>query len=93
MKSPLMKHIGMATWFITSVASINVLTNVYGYNFLSFIAMQMPALLMPVLWIIGISGVVCLAFWIMSLKGCMCCGKNPCGCGMPSGQGQQQRGM
>ena len=78
--SPVMKMLGMATWVITALASINMLTTLYGYDFFSWLMDTMPGAYMPAMWIVGISGMISLA---MLVKACMCCpgcGMCPCNC-------------
>ena len=78
--SPVMKMLGMATWVITALASINMLTALYGYDFFSWIMDTMPGAYVPAIWIVGLSGMVSLA---MLVKACMCCpgcGMCPCTC-------------
>ncbi len=79
--SPMMKIVGMVTWAITALVSINILTDYYDYDFIGYIFAMMPGLTIPFMWIIGISGMISLA---MLIKACfMCCpgcGSCPCTC-------------
>lgn len=79
--SPILKTLGMTTWVITALVSINMLTGLYGYDFFSWLVDKSPGLVMPLVWIVGISGIISLA---MLVKACMyCCpgcGTCPCSC-------------
>jgi len=77
--SPLMKYVGMATWMITALVSINMLTGMYDYNAIIYIGNMMPSLIVPLCWIIGLSGLISLG---MLVKAIMMCGSGcgPCGC-------------
>lgn len=65
--SPAMKWLGMATWLITALVSINMLTGMYDYNAIIWIGTRMPDLIVPLCWIIGLSGMISLA---MLIKAC-----------------------
>ena len=80
MHSPMMKMIGMATWVITALASINMLTGLYGYDMFAWMMNMMPGLVMPAVWIVGLSGVISLAMFIKGSMGCSGCGMCPCNC-------------
>jgi hypothetical protein len=72
MKSPLMKFVGMAVWFLTALAALHVGMRVMGWNML-----DMP-MLMPyshfVGYIFGIAGLVSMVMFFMHLsKGCEDC--------------------
>ena len=79
--SPIMKWLGMATWLITALVSINMLTAMYEYNAIVWIGNSAPGLVIPLVWIIGLSGIISLAMLIkvimMCGSGCMC---KSCGC-------------
>jgi|GEM_PF-1150145 len=78
--SPVMKMLGMATWVITALVSINMLTALYDYDFFSWVGETMPGLYIPMIWLVGLSGMISLA---MLVKACMCCpgcGMCPCNC-------------
>ena len=66
--SPMMKMLGMAAWAITALASINMLTGLYGYDFFAWMMNSMPAMVMPMVWIVGLAGMISFAMFI---KGCM----------------------
>jgi len=79
--SPAMKMLGMATWVITALASINMLTGLYGYDFFAWMMNSMPGMVMPAVWIVGLSGLISLAMFIkMAFMGCPACGSCPCTC-------------
>jgi len=88
--SPAMKYLGMATWFITAVAAINMLTGMYEYNLLLWIGNMMPGFVIPMCWIIGVSGIISL---VMLIKAVMMCASGACcsssssysSCGCPPG--------
>jgi len=81
MHSPVLKTIGMVTWVITALVSINMLTGLYDYDFLSYIMEMMPGMTKPILWVIGISGFVSLAMLIKAVfMCCPGCGSCPCNC-------------
>jgi hypothetical protein len=78
--SPMMKMLGMATWAVTAIVSINMLTAMYGYDLFSCCMDSMAGMLMPLMWFVGICGIISLA---MLVKACMCCpgcGACPCNC-------------
>jgi len=64
MHSPIMKWVGCFSWLVTALASINMLTGMYDYNFILYIGGMMPALVMPIVWLIGICGFLSLAMWV-----------------------------
>jgi len=79
--SPLMKILGMITWAITAVVSINVLTGSYGYDLFDYLFGMMPGMAAPMTWIIGLSGLISLAMLIKaSFMCCPGCGACPCVC-------------
>ncbi len=77
--SPAMKWLGLTTWLITALVSINMLTGMYDYNAIIWIGNRMPEMIIPLCWIIGLSGIISLA---MLCKAVMMCssGCSPCGC-------------
>ena len=81
--SPMMKWLGMATWLITALVSINMLTGMYDYNAIIWLGNSMPGMIVPLCWIIGISGIISL---VMLVKACMMCGAGCMPCGCPVGQ-------
>ncbi len=78
--SPMMKTLGMATWAITALASINMLTGLYGYDAFAFLIGMMPGMIMPLVWIVGLSGMISLAIFIKGFMCCSRCGACPCNC-------------
>jgi hypothetical protein len=85
--SPAIKCLGMVTWAITALVSINMLTGMYDYNAIIWIGNQMPSMIVPLCWIIGLSGFISLGMLIkaVSMCGshCMSCGcSGPCNCKM-----------
>ena len=81
MHSPIMKMLGMATWAITALVSINMLTSMWGYDGLGWLMGMMPGMSMAFVWIIGISGIISFAMLIKaSFMCCPGCGMCPCNC-------------
>lgn len=81
MNHPLMKTICMVTWPITALVSINVLTAVYGCDGFDWITNMMPGMILPLVWIIGLSGIVSLISFVKAaFMCCPGCGACPCTC-------------
>lgn len=79
--SPMMKMLGMATWVITALFSINVLTAAYGYDGFMGLVNMMPGMFMALVWIIGLSGLISLALFVKAVfMCCPGCGACPCSC-------------
>lgn len=79
--SPIMRILMMGSWLLSALVCINMLTGMYDYNFIIYIGNMMPALIVPLMWIIGLSGVFSLvAFVKMVMMGCSGCGSCPCKC-------------
>ena len=79
--SPIMKMLGMATWAITALAAINMLTGLYGYDFFAWMMNMMPGMVMPAVWIVGLSGIISLAMFVkFTFMCCPGCGSCPCTC-------------
>ena len=79
--SPVMKMLGMITWAITALVSINVLTMMYGCDFVGYMMGMMPSMEMPIMWIIGISGFISLGMLVKAtFMCCPGCGACPCSC-------------
>ena len=75
------KVICCITWLVTALASINMLTAMYDYNFILYIGSMMPGLVMPMVWLIGLSGLVSLVMWVkITFMCCEKCGSYPCKC-------------
>jgi len=64
-KSPIMSIVGMSSWVITAIASINVGLGKIGYGFMFPMWMD---------YIIGLAGAVSLGLIVMTLS----CGENGC---------------
>ena len=79
--SQMMKMLGMVTWAITALVSINMLTSMYNYDFFSYVIGMMPGMMVPVVWIVGFSGFVSLAMLVKAtFMCCPGCGACPCSC-------------
>ncbi len=75
------KHmIFMASWLITSLAAINIGLSPFGINFFmsDWMMTRFPAFIMPIQYIVGIAGVICLITFIKACQGHCDCGKNSC---------------
>ena len=81
MHSGILKWLGMASWLITALASINVgLAGAFGWNLFSQ-SWFPAAIVMPVHYIIGLSGVYSLVLLAMMFScGCGKCGTKDCKC-------------
>jgi len=74
------KHVVfMASWLITSLAAINVGLLPFGINFFGseWMMTRFPAFIVPVHYLVGIAGVVCLVTFIKACQNCGC-GKSSC---------------
>ena len=81
MNHPVMKMVCMVTWPITALVSINVLTGAYGYDGLAWLVNMMPGMELPLIWIIGLSGIISLVSFIKAVVMCCpACGSCPCTC-------------
>ncbi len=84
MHSPIMRMLGMASWVITALASINIGTCVmFGFDIFKtdFVMMNMPGIIAPAYYIIGLAGAFSFALFIMACMGtCPKCCKSPCKC-------------
>lgn len=78
--SPMMKMLGMATWAITALVSINMLTALYGYDAFASLMGMMPGMIVPLIWIVGLSGMISLAMLVRGCMYCSGCGACPCNC-------------
>jgi hypothetical protein len=79
--SPILRMLGMASWVITACASINILTSTYGYDFFAWLMNMMPGMIMPMMWIVGIAGILSLVMFVKaSFMCCPGCGQCPCSC-------------
>lgn len=79
-QSPMMHMVKMISWVVTALASINMLTGLYGYDFFAWMMNSMPSLVMPAVWIVGISGMISFAMFIKGFMCCPGCGMCPCSC-------------
>jgi uncharacterized membrane protein YuzA (DUF378 family) len=82
--SPLIRVFGMVVWLLTSIGAINWGLDVLGYNIFNypFFTTSYPAIVEPLKYIIGFSGVVSLLMMIdVVLRGKHCSsGSSSCGC-------------
>ncbi len=80
-KSPVMKMLGLATWVITALVSVNVLTTNYGYDAFDWLVNMMPGVAIALVWIIGLSGIISLVMFVQfAFMCCPGCGSCPCTC-------------
>lgn len=81
MKSPLVRCVGMLSWLITALASINIGTCVaFQFDVFKtlFVMNNMPWIVMPAHYTIGLAGVISLSMLLMAIFfGCKC-GKGSC---------------
>lgn len=76
--SPIMRCLLMASWFITAIVSINMLAGLYDYNIIIWLGNMMPSLIIPLMWIIGLSGAWSLIMFVKTvMMGCDGCGSCP----------------
>jgi dipeptide/tripeptide permease len=77
MRTPLMKTVGMAVWFLTALCAMYVGAVAWGYDFLAH-----PSLAhfrMPLVYIFGIAGVVSMVMFLMAVLGKHgCCDSDVC---------------
>lgn len=70
------KILGLLAWLVTSLAAINIGLMPFGYDFfkLPFVQNNLPQLVTPAYYIIGVAGVISLLLFFMSVAsgGCMC---------------------
>lgn len=80
--SPVIRTIGMITWVITALVSINTLTMLYDYDFFELVMRMAPNSAMVIAWIIGLSGLISLALFVKAMMFTCCpgCGSCPCTC-------------
>ena len=79
--SPMLRILGMVTWAITALVSINVLTAQYDYDFIASMMGMMSGMMLPMIWLIGIAGLISLAMFIkVSFMSCCGCAVCPCSC-------------
>jgi len=81
MKSPLLKYIGMLSWLITALASINIGTCVaFQFDVFKnpFVMNNMPWIVVPAYYTIGVAGLISFLMLLMAFFfGCKC-GKGSC---------------
>lgn len=76
--SPIMRCLLMVSWFITAIVSINMLAGLYDYNIIIWLGNMMPSLIIPLMWIIGLSGAWSLVMLVKTvMMGCDGCGSCP----------------
>ena len=83
MKSPLFKLLGMLSWLITALASINIGACVaFQFDFFKtpFVQTNLAWLTAPAYYVIGLAGLMSLIMFLMAMMGM--CG---CGCHEKSG--------
>ena len=69
------RWIGMLAWFFSSVAAINLGLRPFGFDFFTteFMLLNMPQLIVPLHYVILVSGLISLALFVMSFTGhCSC---------------------
>jgi uncharacterized membrane protein YuzA (DUF378 family) len=72
--SPVVKGICMAAWVITALAAINMGLAPFNFNFFAtdFFQNNFMRFYVPILYIVGISGVVSLAMFFMACNDSCC---------------------
>lgn len=80
MKSTLHKVVGLGSWLVTALASINVGLKPFGYDFFASNLMtdKFAGAVVPLHYIIGVAGVVCLVMFILTVSGHCHCGSSNC---------------
>lgn len=70
----------MASWLITSIAAINVGLCPFGINLFrsDWMMTRFPALIVPLHYLVGLAGLVCLVGFIRACRGDCDCGQNSC---------------
>lgn len=77
MHNSLAKILGLVAWVVTALAAINVGLLPFGYDFfkLPFVQNNIPQLVTPLYYLIGVAGVVSLVLFFMACtSGCCMCG-------------------
>ncbi len=74
-KSPAMRIVGMTAWGLTSLACVNILMSMFGYNFFEFMWVQQyfGGLIVPIHYLFGIAGVISFTHFVMAVM-------DECGC-------------
>jgi uncharacterized membrane protein YuzA (DUF378 family) len=81
--SPVVKIIGLAAWLITALVAINVGLAPFNFNFFAtdFFQNNLMRFYVPILYLIGIAGIISLAMFIMACTShCYKCGSKKCTC-------------
>ena len=78
MKSPIMRIVGLGTWLITALVTINVGLQPFAYDFFSLGFMQNISA--PAHYVLLAFGALSLVMFFMALSctKCRCCGDAPC---------------
>lgn len=94
MKSALHKVVGLGSWLVTALASINVGLMPFGYDFFASDLMTGTFSNINTLlhYVVGVAGLVCLVMFIQTLTGhcncdsgsCSSCKGSACNCGSSS---------
>jgi hypothetical protein len=83
MKHMLFRWLGLISWLITALISINVGLRPFGYDFMTseFMLVNMSQFIEPLHYIILIAGIVSLVLLVMSFMWhCSDCNSSSCGC-------------
>lgn len=82
MKSPIVKYIGMVTWFITAVCALHVGMKAMGYDLLMRFGLENNSTVnLYTEYTMGVAGAISLIMLVMALT-CRSCGcGSSCGCG------------
>lgn len=80
MKSALHKVVGLGSWLITALAAINVGLMPFGYDFFASNLMmdRFASLNVPLHYVVGVAGIVCLVMFIQTMTGHCHCGSSNC---------------
>ena len=80
MKSALHKVVGLGSWLITALAAINVGLEAFGYDFFASEMMmdRFAAVRVPLMYVVGLAGIVCLVMFVQTVTGHCHCGSSNC---------------
>lgn len=80
MKSTLHKVVGLGSWLITALASINVGLMPFGYDFFTSDLMmdKFANLNVPLHYVVGVAGIICLVMFVKTVTGHCHCGSASC---------------
>jgi uncharacterized membrane protein YuzA (DUF378 family) len=80
MKSTLCKVVGLGSWLITALAAINVGLEAFGYDFFASDMMmdRFANMRIPLMYVVGVAGIVCLVMFIQTMTGHCHCGSSNC---------------